>query len=97
MKTLKVMSIIGIVLFGILFFAIMSASDNNEHDAILGAGVFAIIYGISFSIVTLVNTYNKKKTYMSVTHALLTLNELKEKGILTESEYQAKKIDLLRQ
>ena len=72
MTTVKVMSIIGIVLFSIGFIAVIGLSPANEYDltvtevenmmAAMGMSIILIIYGIAYSITCLVqsNKYNKQ-------------------------------------
>ena len=58
MKTLKVMSIIGLVWFGLMFIAIIAYMDNDTAG-VIGAGLWAVIYGIAFAIVGLVKSKQK--------------------------------------
>ncbi len=58
MKTLKVMSIIGIVLSSISFLAILILLDYDS-EAAAGWGIILFLYALPLSIVALV-TSNKK-------------------------------------
>lgn len=60
-----------------------------------GWGLLGMMYAIPFSIVGLVKSVQSKKTDNSITQELLNLFELKEKGVITEDEFQAMKMDLL--
>ena len=72
MTTVKVMSIIGIVLFSIGFIAVIGLSPVDEYDltvtevenmmAAMGMSIILIIYGIAYSITCLVqsNKHNKQ-------------------------------------
>lgn len=88
------MSIIGIVWFSLSLVFIL-AFFESDLEASSGWGMLGMLYAIPFAIVALVKS-NKKIKETSVTQELIKLNELKEKGILTQDEFQAKKIDLLK-
>ena len=89
------MSIIGIVWFSLSLLCIagLLASDM---EAAAGWGILGMLYAIPYSIVGLVKSNNVSKKETNVTQELIKLAELKEKGVLTEDEFQAKKIDLLK-
>ena len=91
---MKTMSIIGIVWFSLSFLFIM-AFLNTNMPASAGWGLLGMMYAIPFSIVGLVKSVQSKKTDNSITQELLNLFELKEKGVITEEEFQAMKMDLL--
>lgn len=91
---MKTMSIIGIVWFS-LSFLFMMAFLNTNMPASAGWGLLGMLYAIPFSIVGLVKSVQSKKSDNSVTQELLNLYELKEKGVITEEEFQAMKMDLL--
>ena len=92
---MKVMSIIGIVWFSLSLIFVMVLIETNITAA-AGWGILGLIYAIPFSIVGLVKSNIPTKSESSVTQELLNLFELKEKGILSEEEFQAMKIDLLK-
>jgi len=92
-KIMKVMSIIGIVWFSFSLFCIIVFFES-DLDASAGWGMLGMFYAIPLAIVGLV-TSNKPKKELNVTQELLKLSELKEKGVLSEDEFQAKKKDLL--
>lgn len=50
MKTIKVMSIIGIVLFSLLLIAVL-ATIEIDLEAAAGFGLLGLLYGIALSIV----------------------------------------------
>jgi len=92
---MKAMSIIGIIWFSLSFFCVI-AFNNSMNDEAVGWGILGMLYAIPYSIVGLVQSNKKNKTEISATQKLIELAELKEKGILSEDEFQAKKIDLLK-
>ena len=57
MKALKVLSIIGIILF-VLAFLFSYAYQYNDTSAAIGWGVIAQVYGVALSIVALVQANN---------------------------------------
>lgn len=57
MKTIKVMSIIGIIWFSIMFLGMV----GSDYDDAGGFGAFAILYAIPYSIVCLVQANRMKK------------------------------------
>lgn len=71
MTTVKVMSIIAIVLFSIGFISIIALSPVNEYDltvtelenmmAAMGLSIMLTIYGIAYSITCLVQSNKHKK------------------------------------
>jgi len=91
---MKAMSIIGIILFTLLLFAVSDTMDTDIETAV-GLGCTAILYGLALSIVALINSNKQKKNRPTITQELLSLNQLKEKGILTEEEFQIKKMQIL--
>ena len=60
MKTLKVMSVVGIVLFA-LFFLGMCGWNYDTADTAIGYGVVATAYGMALSIVALVQAKRQLK------------------------------------
>ena len=54
MKTLKVMSIIGIIWFSLCFICIVSLSASGDYYDAAGWGIWAVLYGIPLSIVGVV-------------------------------------------
>ena len=73
MNTIKVMSIIGIVIFSICFLATVgflpeatidsgySATDIENAEAVMGLGILVSMYGIAYSITCLVQSNKVKK------------------------------------
>ena len=71
MTTVKVLSIIGIILFSIGFISIIGLSPANEYDltntevdnilAAMGLSIMLTIYGIAYSITCLVQSNKHKK------------------------------------
>ena len=60
MQTLKVMSIIGLIIFILSIICIIAWGGTRDNDAALGWGLIGCIYGIAFSIVGIVQS-NKIK------------------------------------
>ncbi len=87
------MSIIGIVWFSLSLICILAFLES-DIEASAGWGMLGMLYAIPLAIVGLVKS-NKPKKELNVTAELVKLSELKEKGILSEDEFQAKKKDLL--
>ena len=92
---MKVMSIIGIVWFSLSLICVIGFSNNMNNEAV-GWGMLGMLYAIPYSIVGLIQSNKKNKAEKSTTQQLIELAELKEKGILSEDEFQAKKNDLLK-
>lgn len=86
------MSIIGIAWFSLSLLCIF-AFYETDLEASAGWGLLGMLYAIPLSIVGLINS-NKKQNNNSY-YELLKLNELKEKGIISENEFNSKKNDLL--
>lgn len=61
MKTIRVMSIIGIVWFSISLLCIITFYKDNSIDAAIGWDLMAVIYAIPYSIVGLVQSRKHKK------------------------------------
>ena len=61
MKTIRVMSIIGCVIFLLSIICIISWGGTADNDAALGWGIIGCLYGIAFSIVGVVQSNNIKK------------------------------------
>jgi hypothetical protein len=59
MKTIKVMSIIGLVLFVLLLIVALGEEITDPEEA-LGIGLVALLYGIPYSIVGLVHSSKKR-------------------------------------
>ena len=89
------MSIIGIIWFS-LSFLFIAVLLNEDMEAAAGWGILSMLYAIPYSIVGLVKSNKSSNKEMNVTQELIKLSELKEKGVLTDDEFQAKKIDLLK-
>ena len=61
MSTIRVMSIIGIVIFLLTILCVSLWGGTADNDAALGWGYIGAIYGIAFAIVGIVQTNNIKK------------------------------------
>lgn len=97
---MKVLSIIGIVWFSFSLISVIYFSNSDTYAA-AGWGMLGLLYAIPFSIICLMRSTKSPDSsavndFSTATIDLLKLNELKEKGILTEEEFQKKKEDLLK-
>ena len=109
-KVVKILSIVGTVLFLILALSTFSIEINTDALESLGmvsqfSGVdmedtfysaygiamVASIFGLVLSVCGLFIPYNNKKNNNK---ELLELGQLREKGILSDEEFEAKKRDL---
>tara|TARA_B100000579_G_scaffold109702_1_gene87533 strand:- start:389 stop:580 length:192 start_codon:yes stop_codon:yes gene_type:complete len=61
MNTIRVMSIIGIVVFLLSIFCLGLWGGTVDNDAALGWGFIGSIYGIALAIVGIVQTNNLNK------------------------------------
>ena len=61
MKTIRVMSIIGIVIFLLSLVCVTIWGGTQDNDAALGWGIIGAVYGIALSIVGVVQSNNIKK------------------------------------
>ena len=92
---MKAMSIIGIVIFSISLFFIVVLIGKQDYYAAAGWGIIGMLYAIPYSITGLVVANKNVKNTKNMTTELIQLANLKEKGILTEEEFQAKKQSLI--
>ena len=61
MNTIRVMSIIGVIIFLLSLICISVWGDTPDNDAALGWGYIGSLYGIALAIVGIVQTNNLKK------------------------------------
>ena len=61
MQTIKVMSIIGCVVFVISLICIFAWGDTPDNDAALGWGMIGCLYGVALSIVGIVQSSKNVK------------------------------------
>ena len=100
MKSLRVMSIIGITIFGLCIVAIIGLMDENKSDAV-GFGMIGMLYAIAYSIVGLIQANKHLETNVSIkensssVNLLLELHRLKEKGIISDEEFDLQKMKIL--
>jgi len=59
MQTIKVMSIIGFVIFVLSLICIITWGDTPDNDAALGWGMIGCLYGVALSIVGIVQSSKK--------------------------------------
>lgn len=90
---MKAMSIIGIVWFTLSLLGILGSYEIDLEES-SAWGFLGMLYAIPFSIFCLVES-NKRKSNNSYLN-LMNLSELKEKGILSDAEFNSKKNELLR-
>ncbi|QLG41992.1 SHOCT domain-containing protein [Paenibacillus sp. E222] len=91
---MKVLSIIGILLFTLTFLMIFGLGPEDPDSAAI-LGLLSMLYAIPFSIIALVVSSRRKKQPINVHEQLLQLGELKEKNIISEYEFDQKKEKLL--
>ena len=60
MRSLKVMSIIGIVLSGVVFLGMMAFYSDNDAEAAMGLAVWAVLWLLAQSISSLVISCRNK-------------------------------------
>jgi hypothetical protein len=89
---MKIMSIIGIVWFSISLVGLFALADIDIEGA-LGWGMLGLLYALPYSIVGLVKSKSSNK--MDKYQELERLVHLKEKGAISEMEFNHKKIDLM--
>lgn len=103
MRTIKTMAIISIVWL-VVMMSLMIKDDLNfnyvdAYNKAIGVSFLSFLYSMAFSIVALVQSLKTKKSSilipMDYSQELLKIHELKEKGILTESEFNEKKEQIL--
>lgn len=103
MRTIKVMAIISIGWL-VVMMSFMIKDDLNfnyidAYETAIGVGFLSFLYSMAFSIVALVQSLKTQKNIPIISNdynqELLKLNELKEKGILTETEFDEKKEQIL--
>lgn len=106
-KTNKILNTIGVILFGVLCISMFSIGVDTDtlssigilysdiedsFYAVCAIAMIAIICGLVLSICGL---FIPSKIKKDKTTELLELGQLKEKGILSDEEFEAKKRDLL--
>jgi Na+/proline symporter len=109
MKTIRVMAIIGIVWFSLSFFGLSitqqsayADSSRDNIDSLAGWGFLAALYALAFAIVVVakvkkpVQILSTPTANRSTTAKLIELNELRQKGVLSEDEFHAMKLDVLK-
>jgi hypothetical protein len=92
---MKIMSVIGICWFSLSFICIVGLIQSNM-EAAAGWGIIASLYAIPYSIVGLVVSSKKSENLLNITLELTKLNELKEKNIITEEEFQTLKSRIIK-
>ena len=93
---MKVMSIIGIIWFSFFFIVILACLGTDDDEAAAGAGFFAILYGIPYSITCLVHTSKKsKKPINDAASEIMRFKQLCDDGVITQEEFETKKNQLL--
>lgn len=93
---MKVMAIIGIVFFSICVISVMELADGELYEDAMAVGLLGLFYALPFAIVVLVQVNKKDNPKIDITQELLKLNDLKDKGILSDEEFQSMKMNLLR-
>ena len=92
---MKIMSIIGIVWFSLSLICIF-AFYETDLLASAGWGMLGLFYALPFAITSLIKSNKRQDKEKNITQELIAMHELKEKGILSEDEFQTKKSELLK-
>ena len=98
---MKTMSIIGVILFSLFTLTYLSTDapfDGSNFENSYYNGFIGVLFGLAYSITGLVYVKKTKTNKKTTDYAidLQKLGELKEKGLLTEDEFEIKKQQLLR-
>jgi uncharacterized membrane protein len=93
MKVMKIMSTIGVIGFPVFLVIIYSQADKNIYSSV-ALSLFVILFAFVYSLVVFKSNYMSTKE-TNIIEDLLKLNGLKEKGVVTEDEFQAIKNDLM--
>jgi hypothetical protein len=98
---MKAMSIIGIILFSLFTLTYLSTDaqiDGAYFEDSYYCGFIGVLFGLAYSITGLVYVKKQKPLKKATDYAidLQKLGELKEKGLLTDDEFEIKKQQLLR-
>ena len=98
MKTIKVMSIIGIIILGVSLFFLFASIGMESYEGAAGFGIIAILFALPYTIACLVisSKVTSKKTEIDIYDNLLKVHSLKEKGILSEEEFEMQKQNILK-
>lgn len=101
MKTLKVLSIIGIIIFSICILIIIVSLSEHDEDIAAVWGFLGMLYGLSYAIVGLIHS-NKAGTPViesavqsPIAVQLKELVRLRDEGILDVEEFIAEKTRVL--
>lgn len=92
--TMKVMSIIGIVLFSLCLLLMIAfwVEEPADEEAAAGIALWGILYGIALSIVGIVSLSKKTKSHpVDLVSELTKLANLREKGLISEEEFNQQK------
>jgi hypothetical protein len=102
---LVIIMIVGVMLFGFLgaivplYFLPMLIANSKSHDAILGISLVNILFGWTLLgwIASLIWSFSEKKPIIINTNStssadeIIKLSNLKEKGIISENEFEQQK------
>jgi len=56
MKTIKTMSIIGLILFGLSLFCLVAFNNYYDYESAIGWGILSMLYAIPLAIVCLIKS-----------------------------------------
>ena len=88
--------IIPIIIYIPIKIAKIRGIKNSELKTITILSWFGLLFGITWVVaLVLALIYQPKKSQIQSTEILLKLNELKEKGIITQKEFEEQKKNLL--
>lgn len=91
---MKTLSIIGIIWFSVCFIFGL-AYVESDVNASAGWGFLGVLYAIPYSIVGLIKSKEWKQQAALRADDLQKLHELKENGIISETDFLTKKNEFL--
>ena len=110
MRSIRVMAVLGILIFpmalfcvGIIHLAAIATDQKPAPEAVSAMAVVSyigIFYALLFAIVVFAKI--KKRTTYSIdtepglSAKLIELNDLKQRGILSDDEFQSMKIEVMK-
>jgi hypothetical protein len=98
MSAIKGMSTIGIIFLVVCLFFLFAAIGMDSYEGAAGFGIIAILFALPYTIACFVisSKVTGKKREIDITDNLIKLYSLKEKGILSEEEFDMQKQILLK-
>ena len=95
-NVMKIMSLIGLIVFSVCF-VLLSIYDAPEENLIyITLSWIGFFYAIIYSIVGLRVSFKKSGSKVGKAEELNKFYELKEKGAITEDDYNIQKLKVLK-